>query len=490
MDIQDGAHGRPSPSGHSPVDDLPVGHSPAIGWGALLSGGNGVRSLALAGGVALHAINVYIATTMLPSVVRDIGGLDLYAWNTTVFVVASIVSSALSAKLLQHAGPRRAYATAAMLFAAGTAACALAPTMPVMLIGRLVQGFGGGFLLALAYAMIRFAFAEALWPRAMALVSGMWGIATLVGPAVGGLFAELGLWRAAFWSLAPVSVLFALLAATVLPRRDSSRDRRSEVPLPQLALLTAAVLAISAGSMSPDPMWNAGGVAAAAIFAALLVATEARSARKLLPSGAFRASSAIAPTYAMIALLTITVTAGEVFAPLFLQVLHDQSPLAAGYLTALMAGGWTLGSVGSAAAVGRSVRRAVMAGPLLALLGTISLWALMPLTSGGSWLVLAPLCMALLAIGFGIGITWPHLLIRALKAVAPAEQQLAGAAITTVQLFAAAAGAAVAGMVVNAGGLLDPGGIAGTAGAARWLFATLLFAPLLCILAARRVAGP
>lgn len=64
---------------------------PRVGWAALLSGANGVRSLALVGGVALHAINVYIATTILPSVVRDIGGLDLYAWNTTVFVVASIM---------------------------------------------------------------------------------------------------------------------------------------------------------------------------------------------------------------------------------------------------------------------------------------------------------------------------------------------------------------------------------------------------------------
>ena len=79
-----------------------------VGWGALLSGGNGVRSIALAGGVALHAVNVYVATTILPSVVKDIGGLDLYAWNTTLFVVASIIGSALSARLLQGAGPRGA----------------------------------------------------------------------------------------------------------------------------------------------------------------------------------------------------------------------------------------------------------------------------------------------------------------------------------------------------------------------------------------------
>lgn len=92
-------------------------------WGDLLSGKNLAGSIALAGGVALHAINIYIATTVLPSVVKDIGGLDLYAWNTTLFVVASILGSALTAKLLATAGSRGAYAIAAVLFMAEYEEC-------------------------------------------------------------------------------------------------------------------------------------------------------------------------------------------------------------------------------------------------------------------------------------------------------------------------------------------------------------------------------
>ena len=80
------------------MDITEPGPAPVARWADLLSGRNGVRSLALAGGVALHAVNVYIATTILPSVVRDIGGLDYYAWNTTLFVVASILGSATSAR--------------------------------------------------------------------------------------------------------------------------------------------------------------------------------------------------------------------------------------------------------------------------------------------------------------------------------------------------------------------------------------------------------
>ena len=109
------------------------------GWAALLSGANGVRSLALAGGVILHAVNVYIATTILPSVVRDIGGIDYYAWNTTLFVAASILGSALSARLLARTGPRGAYISASLVFAAGALICGLAPSMPVMLLGRFIH---------------------------------------------------------------------------------------------------------------------------------------------------------------------------------------------------------------------------------------------------------------------------------------------------------------------------------------------------------------
>ncbi|WP_312111434.1 MFS transporter, partial [Pantoea septica] len=152
-------------------------------WNDLLGGRNLFFSIALSGGVALHAINIYIATTVLPSVVNEIGGLELYSWNTTLFVVASILGSALTSRLLAQLGARKAYLVAVMLFIAGSLVCALAQTMPVMLAGRALQGLGGGFLFALCYAMIYTVFDEKLWPRAMALISGMWGVATLLGPA-------------------------------------------------------------------------------------------------------------------------------------------------------------------------------------------------------------------------------------------------------------------------------------------------------------------
>src|SRR5690625_293077 len=112
------------------------------GWGDLLRGRNLIRSVALCGSVALHAINLYLSTTILPSVVADIGGLDYYAWNTSVFVVASIIAAALSARLLARLGARGAFGFGAAIFVVGAALCALAPTMGVMLVGRTVQEIG------------------------------------------------------------------------------------------------------------------------------------------------------------------------------------------------------------------------------------------------------------------------------------------------------------------------------------------------------------
>jgi MFS family permease len=460
----------------------------ASGWGELLQGKNAASSIALSGGVALHAINIFIATTILPSAVKEIGGLDLYAWNTTLFVVASILGSVLTSRLLQRSGPRGAYAVAASVFLGGSLICALAPNMPVMLLGRSVQGLGGGLMFALCYSMIQLVFPQHLWPRAMALVSAMWGVATLVGPAVGGVFAEMDAWRAAFASLVPVTLAYLLLTWSILPDRDPAQQQTGKLPVTQLLLLATAVLAICAGSVSSQPAWNIAGIAVASGLVYLLVRCESISETRLLPRDALRLGAPLCTLYATIGLLIIGMT-GEIFVPYFLQTLHGQSPLISGYLAALMAAGWTFSEIISSGWKGNSVRRAIISGPLIALVGLLLLMFTAPLNSAGDWRVLAPLCLGLTLVGFGIGLGWPHLLTRVLEVAPAADQDAAASSITTVQLFATAVGAALAGMVANLAGLNDATGMQGTANAARWLFALFALAPLLAIATAWRAAA-
>jgi MFS family permease len=456
-----------------------------VGWGELLTGKNAIYAIALSGGVTLHAVNMYIATTVMPSVIVDIGGLDFYAWTTTLFVVASILGAALTAKLLRSAGPRAAYLVASMLFAGGTLICSLSPNMPVMLVGRSVQGLGGGFLYALAYGLTRLVLPERLWGRAIGLVSAMFGVATLVGPAVGGVFAEYGAWRAAFWSLIPLTVAFALLAFATLPRASRDGPEQQSVPLLQLVLLTGAVLAVSAGSLSAELSWNLAGLLAGLAMIVLIAAADGRGGARLLPRRAFSIATPLGALYLTIALLMIGMQP-EVFVPYLLRQLHGQSPIWAGYLAALMALGWTAASLLSSRWQESHGDRLVVAGPVLVATGLALFAFFMPVHGAGDPAYLLPICVGLVLVGFGIGLAWPGLVTRVYSSVTDGDQDLAAGGVTTVQLFAIAFGTACAGMVANFAGIAEPGAIAGASTAAFWLGAVFTLAPLLCIIVALR----
>lgn len=457
-------------------------------WGDLLRGRNGLRSVALAGGVALHAINIYVVTTLLPTIIQEIGGLTYYAWNTTLFVAASIVGSVLSAKLIERLGPRLAYLAALAAFSIGAAGCAMAPTMPVLLLGRTVQGLGGGVLFALSYALIRVVFDARLWPRAMALVSGMWGVATLGGPAIGGIFAQSGHWRPAFWVLVPVALLLALIVTSQFRGKADAGPPPSPVPWLTVALLVLSVLAISAAGLSDHLAWNAAGIAAGVAIAAVIVRIDKHARAKLLPTGAYSLGTQLGVLYAVMSLLVAALTT-EIFVPYFLQVVHPLTPLAAGYMTAMMAGGWTLASVYSAGRSQAQAYRLIRISPMVVLAALAALAVTMPLTGWQpAWLGNVIYCIALTAVGFGIGLAWPHLLTRVLSAAAPGQENLASSSITTVQLYATALTAALAGVVVNAGGLTVPGGIDGAKTAALALFGVFAVAPAVAAVLSGRLA--
>jgi len=458
-------------------------------WSELLTGRNLLRSVALTGGVALHAINVHIVTTILPSVVRDIGGLAYYAWNITLFVVASIVGSALTSKLLDKLGPRRAYLLGLAVFTLGSILCATALSMPWMLAGRSVQGLGGGLLAALGYALIPVLFEQRLWSRAVALESGMWGVATLLGPAVGGLFAAGGAWRLAFWCLLPVALLQAVIVAGQLGGKpvqdDAAATEPVRIPSLKIALLALSVLLVAFAGQVEDSGGKLLGVAAGLAAGVLVAWLDQRPGVALLPTGAYQLSTGMGKVFACVCLLMIA-SMTEIFVPYFLQTLHGYAPLQAGYMTAAMAGGWSLASLLSSARSGKDADRMVRFGPQAMTVSLLALLLLLPgdvdVAAEGLWLALA-----LGGAGLGVGLGWPHLLTRVLKSARRGEENLASAGITTVQLYAMAIGAALAGLTVNAAGLSDPGGVDGARHAAYALFACFAVAPALAIVLARRV---
>ena len=456
-------------------------------WSDLLSGRNALRSITLAGGVGMHATNVYIVTTILPSVVKDIGGLEYYAWATSLFVVASIIAAGVASRLVEWLGYRSACLLALLVFSLGSAGCALAPHMVWLLAARTVQGFGGGVLVALSYAMIRVVFAPPLWSRAMALMSGMWGISTLSGPAIGGIFAQMGSWRGAFWALLPAAIILALLVQFTLkvPPQSRSDDKPESIPILKILLLAAAVMSVSAASLFSSIVMNFAGIAFGVALIALIAWLERRGGTRLLPSGAFSLRTRIGALYATMILMILGLTT-EIYVPYFLQVIQGHSPLLAGYLTGIMSCGWTLAALLFSSYSGTRARFVMKAGPVVVIVALLALSLLLPSAAVLDNYGLLPLCVVLLLVGFGIGMGMPHLMAKILSSAPADEGNLAAYSLTTVQLFATAVGAALAGMVAALAGVADPGGLAGASNAAHWLFICFAAAPLLAFFTVRQ----
>ncbi|MGH3561638.1 MAG: MFS transporter, partial [Mycobacterium sp.] len=220
-------------------------------------------SAVLAGGVALYATNEFLTISLLPNTVADIGGERLYAWVTTLYLVGSVVAAAAVNSVLVRVGARSAYLLGLLVFGAGCVVCALAPRMEILLAGRILQGLGGGLLAGLGYALINAVLPQSLWTRASALVSAMWGVGTLIGPAAGGIFAQLGEWRLTFAAMAVLTASMAVSVTVVLaPGNGEHRGEPMKMPARSLLLLGTAALVVSVAQLPHNFMLAAGLLAA------------------------------------------------------------------------------------------------------------------------------------------------------------------------------------------------------------------------------------
>ena len=450
-------------------------------WGAMFSGGRALGAITLASGVGLQALETFIVATLLPSVVGEIGGLELFAWNTTVFIVASIIAAIFAAVRPFNFGPRGIYIFAAVGFGIGSLICALAPNMETMLAGRAVQGFGAGLLTAMSYSMIRVMFPQELWGRAFALISSVWGVSTVIGPAIGGVFAAFDGWRLAFFLIVPCSALLALLALRVIPR-SSGETGMTRLPVLQIMLLIGAVAAISVASILTEGVVLPALLVGLAVLAILALGViDQHRENHLFPRGTFTLGTGLAALFAAMLLLNVAIIC-DMFVPLFLQQLHGQAPLTAGYLVALVAVGWSGGSVVVANWTGGRERVVLVLGPTLQLLGLVGLALFIGVDNrAGEILPLVPVGVALLLLGTGIGISWPHISARLLHSAPAGEGDLTSASISMVQLFASGFGAAVAGVIVNAAGLASGESVRGVIAAANWLYWLFALVPLVAI---------
>lgn len=446
-------------------------------WRDLLGSRHVGASTVLAGGVALYATNEFLTISLLPSTVAEIGGERLYAWVTTVYLVASVVAATTVGAVLSRLGPRRAYLAALSVFALGSAACAGAPSMELLLTARAVQGGAGGLLAGLGYAVIKTALPAALWTKASALVSAMWGVGTIVGPAAGGLFAQYGSWRWAFGALALLTVSMLLLVPVALARGAALPRDAVGIPVPSLLLLGGAALAISVAGVPRAVAATCGLLAVGVLLVAAFLVVDRRAGASVLPHHAF----GVGPLKWIYLLLGVLMAATmvDMYVPLFGQRLAGLVPVAAGFLGVALSVGWTVGEIASASVRReRAITAVVGCAPLVMATG-LAVGAV-AMTRDASGVVLAVWVVALVVTGSGVGMAWPHLSAWAMGSTDdPAVGATAAAAINTVQLICGAFGAGLAGVVVNANA-------SGDVHAARWLFGVFAGIAALGVLASSR----
>ncbi|OYX01801.1 MAG: MFS transporter [Caulobacter vibrioides] len=393
-------------------------------------------------GIWLNAADTLVTATIMPSVAREIGGYQYFGWSVAAYLTGSIVAGACSGKLSIAVGLRAATAISGLVYAIGCAMSALAPEFVTFIVGRLVQGLGAGAVVALCYVAITALFPQSLWPRVYGAIAGVWGAATLLGPALGGLFAAAGFWRGVFWMFVVQAVIFVGAVMVMLPG-GKREDGASRIPSLQLALLVIGVSLIGGAGVVTSPRLAVILAIGGMIGMAAMLAANTRTRDRLLPK-----SAADLRTATGLGLLTIfaceaAVIGFTVYGPAFIQARHDASPLLAGYVTGAIAAGWTacalvFGHV-PAHKDGRFVR---LGAGVIALGAALSAWAV----PRGN---LVETSLAFVVLGAGFGLCHAFIARRTIAGAPSEEQAMASGAVPTSQLIGGAVGSAGAGAMAN-----------------------------------------
>ncbi len=415
------------------------------GWSILLRREWLPALAVLLGGILLHSMNVLMLATVLPTIVGELGGAAMMSLPSTAFLASSIVAATCAGLATATFGARNVYAAGAAIFAAGAISIALAPAMEWVVAGRFVQGFGGGLIAGVAYVLVRTTFPEAAWARAIALLSGMWSVAILVGPLAGGAFARYGQWRGSFVMVAAIGVVLALASFRTLPSARTAAARRPPFPGVRLALVCAAIASSSSAAVVGLPWAKLVLIALAVALLAVMLRVDRGVKSPLLPSDAFSLATPAGLGLWVLALVAVAYSPLQIFIPIFLQSLHGLDPLTAGYGVACASLGWTAAAVAVAGAPAKWRSRGIVLGPAIMMVSLV-LAALV-----GHYDALA-MCAAILGIGVGIGVCWAFIAQRIMSGARRGEETVAASSVPTVQQMGFALGAALSGLAANAAG--------------------------------------
>jgi MFS family permease len=425
------------------VEQLDIWKGVGAVWRDVLRGQNGRVTATACLGEAIYALNVFLVSTAMPSVVRDIGGVRFLAWVNTLYLVAAIVVGAGTGFLKRQFGTRRLMLAGAACFAAGTLAAAAAPAIAVVLIGRTLQGAGEGAIAASAYALLAERLPSPLIPKALGAMAMVWALGALAGPLASGVLTELLSWRAALLVNLPLITLFVALVVDSVPA-GVAPEAGHRLPGSRLALLATGIMLVALASVAERLAWPL--LAGGAAMLVSVVAADRLATVHLFPRDAFRPATQLGAVLWVALLMPLGQASTSVFLPITVQNLWGYRPVIAGIVVATMALSWSVSAL--LVTLPRAVKpvRSIQVGAMLAALGLGAATLAIPRHA------LTTLLVAQVTIGTGFGLGWGFLNQVGTEAVTEAERDLAAALLPTTQNAGYALGAALAGLIANATG--------------------------------------
>ncbi|MBI2080483.1 MAG: MFS transporter [candidate division NC10 bacterium] len=408
----------------------------------------GLVVLAVCAGMLLAALDATVVGTAMPTVVASLGGLSLYAWVFSIYMLGATTSMPLFGKLSDLYGRRRLFLAAIGIFTAGSTLCGAAASMPQLVGARAVQGLGAGGIFALAQAIFGDLFSPEERGRMQGYLASVWGLSSIVGPLLGGLIVDTFGWRWTFLVNVPVGAC----AAAVIHRGLTgalARGSRRPLDIPGAFALTGAVLALLLAALrlgETGTLVTPGTLVPLALFGILsgtLLHLERRAPEPVLPLRLFE-NRAFSVSILAATLSGVGMFGAISFLPLFVQGVLGGSATLAGSVLTPMSLGWSSGSTLGGRLVNRMGYRALgLAG--MSLMAAAYL-RLAHLTAGSG---LAGIIGTVFVLGLGMGFVTVTTVVAVQNAVRREDLGIATTAPFFFRNIGATVGVAVMGAILT-----------------------------------------
>lgn len=350
----------------------------------------------------LAAMDITIVSTAIPQIVTDLGGFALFGWVFSIYLLAQTVTIPIYGKLADMFGRKPVLIFGTLIFLAGSVASALAWNMVTLIAFRGLQGLGAGSIMATVNTLAGDLYSVRERARIQGWLSSVWGVSAVIGPVLGGAFAQYATWRWIFLVNLPIGIVAITLIARFFDERPQHHGHRIDYAGAVLMLLAGSALILwllQGGQAWP---WlsapSIGILVTAVVLVAITIRVERRAAEAIMPGWLWRHPVLAATNLAMIG-MGLVMMGPNTYLPTFGQSVLGLGAIAAGFVLAGMSFGWPLASSLSGHLYLRiGFRDTALIGATLVVLAGFGFLAL-PYGSS-AWLVM--LDQAVLGAGFGL----------------------------------------------------------------------------------------